>query len=566
MELLDGKYEIVATLGSGAYGKVYLTQEVMTEMYFAIKMIHSDKNYLESSLIKEIKILAELYHKNIVSYHHYFFHENRLFLVMQYCSNGNLSDKIAQEKKLDHLTAVEYCISICEGLEFIHQHNFVHHDIKPQNILFDDQEVIKIGDFGVANSQIGTNAYLAPEIILGEDDFSQDARIDIYAVGITLLEMILGENPLLNLSLRERLSKKIDQSFISSDIPKWLLQIILKATHPNKVNRFQTAAEFRNSLINRTIPPTLNKSLIKANNIAEKAESLIKKKQWQKCFTLLKFAEENINAQSPQVMLALGKYFLKLNETDKSLYYFNNALKINPRLDIYKELGDLYLKQNKLALAVSILSDHIQRFPSDLEAITFLLEALFYLEHYEEGIDIITEILQYHQKDILFNNLLVFNAAANKLNKKYCADLVIRFKNNPFIMYNTLIAKSNKIWNNESSPTLKDKLLFQKFRFSSYKIRNSIFLNDFKFDKHIVLIGRDPLCDFVIKDSSVSRLHAILINFSNDIWIKDMRSYSGTFVNGNMIDSEIMLSGNETIRISDTNIQFNNKQGILWNN
>ena len=133
-------------------------------------------------------------------------------------------------------------------------------------------------------------------------------------------------------------------------------------------------------------------------------------------------------------------------------------------------------------------------------------------------------------------------------------------------MYNTLIAKSNKIWNNESSPTLKDKLLFQKFRFSSYKIRNSIFLNDFKFDKHIVLIGRDPLCDFVIKDSSVSRLHAILINFSNDIWIKDMRSYSGTFVNGNMIDSEIMLSGNETIRISDTNIQFNNKQGILWNN
>lgn len=192
---LDNKYKIKSRLGKGGFGIVYLAEDNLAKRKVAIKALLEKESLEQSLLIREIEFLASLKNISIVTFYHHFFHEGILYLVMEYCSGGNLDDLIESKKNIAIDEALNISLEVCEVFEFIHNKNIIHRDIKPNNILIDYNGKIKVSDFGIANTHGGTTLYLAPEVYSAEYISSKDPRIDIYALGITLLEMLTGQNP-----------------------------------------------------------------------------------------------------------------------------------------------------------------------------------------------------------------------------------------------------------------------------------------------------------------------------------------------------------------------------------
>jgi len=114
-------------------------------------------------------------------------------------------------------TIMQWGKDLADTLHFVHRQGIVHHDIKPDNILFTSEEALKVGDFGVANRNAGTVPYLAPEMLLGEVD-TADARVDVYALGITLLELLRNRNPFDGMSPGETQRAKMRHEFIPSEL------------------------------------------------------------------------------------------------------------------------------------------------------------------------------------------------------------------------------------------------------------------------------------------------------------------------------------------------------------
>ena len=196
-DLLDKKYEVVISVGEGGFGKVFLARDkLIKERLVAIKVMKEENPERQKDLIQEMEFLARLNSPTIVNFYHQFYQERRLHLVMEYCGGGSLRRMAMKTSALNPNTVFQWGITIADVLSFVHKKGIVHHDIKPDNILFTQDGILKIGDFGVANRNLGTLPYLPPEVFMANNDAPTDPRVDIYALGITLLELIAGENPL----------------------------------------------------------------------------------------------------------------------------------------------------------------------------------------------------------------------------------------------------------------------------------------------------------------------------------------------------------------------------------
>lgn len=189
-------------LGEGGFGKVYLVEEKESHQNYALKFLrHSFKDVKAVNfLYKEIEILTRLEHRNIVKLYSYFeTEENKIALIMEYCSGGTLKKYIAEKGKLTEEEAKRILLQILETISYCHKMDLIHHDLKPDNILFSDEskEKIKLIDFGIASllksvNKGGSLQYLPPEIINGKDTRSLPS-IDIWAIGCILFEMITGK-------------------------------------------------------------------------------------------------------------------------------------------------------------------------------------------------------------------------------------------------------------------------------------------------------------------------------------------------------------------------------------
>ena len=156
--LLDGKYEVIRGLGEGAFGRVLLAKDIVIQDHFvAIKVLKDQDPERQQALINEMTLLANLQNPSIVTFHHHFKDKDngRLHLVMEYCADGSLRKKIQRGKGLEPNLVFQWGIQLADVLDFVHNNGIVHHDIKPDNILFTSDGHLKIGDFGVANKNIG---------------------------------------------------------------------------------------------------------------------------------------------------------------------------------------------------------------------------------------------------------------------------------------------------------------------------------------------------------------------------------------------------------------------------
>jgi serine/threonine protein kinase len=564
-DILDDKYEIIRALGEGGFGYVFLARDLLLpERFVAIKVLKDEDHERQDNLVREMAFLSRLDNPSIVSFYHHFTYANKLHLVMEYCSAGNLRQVAKKYSRTDDNTVIQWGIAIAQVLGFVHSQGIIHHDIKPDNILFATDTKLKVGDFGVANKNIGTLAYMPPEVFLMDYVSSKDQRTDVYSLGITLVEVLLGKSPFGGLSGRDLLLQKLKHDFIPSDKPRWLQEVLLKATHPTPEMRFQTMPDFREALTSKSVPLIIDHNRMVADDLAEKADAQIKKKKWRETSKLINQALYCC-PDSVKALLAAGRYRIRVNNFLDAKRFLDKALQLNPRVEVQKELGWINLDEGNYPQALSMLTDYLHRNASDYEAVNLLIQCYYETERYEQAAELAKAVIG---KSACFrNNYIISQILAGVLPISDCADL--KTEKNPFLRYNALVATEvPSAWGSEGKASLKSKLLFQDFRFGSRRSENNVLSikqvsTTREFKEKIVGIGRSQSNQFIISDHLASRRHCLVVNFPDDIWLYELNSTSGTFVDDKKVRRKQFLLGVRDVRIGDSQFQIASRSDFL---
>ncbi|KAK4259319.1 hypothetical protein QN277_005661 [Acacia crassicarpa] len=199
------KLEKGERIGAGAFGTVYVARNRKTGAFCAVKELKDiDK---PESIQKEIKILSQLEHPNIVKYYGHEEDGNNISLYMEFIETGSLKKYVSKRGGALHETLIrKFTAQILAGLVYLHSKRVVHRDLKPDNILVDSQDIIKLVDFGLSkhlaksvdnHSKLGTPYFAAPEVLRKEEyNSSEEAyAADIWSLGGVIIEMCSGKHP-----------------------------------------------------------------------------------------------------------------------------------------------------------------------------------------------------------------------------------------------------------------------------------------------------------------------------------------------------------------------------------
>ena len=241
------KFRVDAVLGEGGMGIVYRAWDMVLERTVALKMIHRQRTPKDISFrrfLAEAQILAKLDHPNIVPVHDFFEHEGSWFIVMPYVEGMTLAKIIEREGPMSYQRFSLICKQILSALSYAHRAGVTHRDIKPSNVILAREGTIKVTDFGLAKSEYypaltkpsstaGTLYYMSPEQV--KDLATVDHRSDLYALGMTLYEMLTGRTPFSPASPPVDIMNAIlQQQFPSprrlfAPVPEPLSEIVMKA-------------------------------------------------------------------------------------------------------------------------------------------------------------------------------------------------------------------------------------------------------------------------------------------------------------------------------------------------
>jgi serine/threonine protein kinase len=163
---LDGKYVVVGRLGGGGFGEVFLAEDqAIPGRQVGLKVLSRHPTGDHADLIWEMRALSQFQYPGVVAFHHHFTHQTLLVLAMEFCAGGSLGDLLHSDSPINPDEVFRWGAMLCDTLAFVHGKGIVHHDIKPGNILFSHDGLVKIGDFGVANRNGGTRLYMSPEAL-----------------------------------------------------------------------------------------------------------------------------------------------------------------------------------------------------------------------------------------------------------------------------------------------------------------------------------------------------------------------------------------------------------------
>ncbi len=573
-ELFDNRYRFVKDLGSGGFGKVFLAREERSENLVAIKQLKNEDKAKQDDIIYEMQMVSRFNHPNIVLYKHHFVQDDLLYIVMEYCPLGSLRDLMRKEK-ITSTFVWKWMSELTETLQLVHEKEIIHHDIKPDNILFTENRIIKITDFGVANTGAGTRPYMSPEALGWETAAVKDARVDIYALGVTLMELLTKRNPFFGKSAEEIIELHDLKDFGITGLPNWQQEIILKAIAKIPEQRFQSMKDFNEAIQAQSVPIIFDKEVIQAGDLAEKAERLLQKKKWQSAYSVLEYAEKTLKP-NVNILLQKGKYHLMAQQIELSKAYYEKALKWNPRLDVQKELGWINLELKNYPTGISLLSDHLHRNPSDYEAYNLLLQCYYETNRYEPAMDLARILLDVEPTNKCFANNYYVCSAMHYIGQTVFPNTVLKAdkSENHFLNYNYgVILETDLSHNYKKEPTLKSKLLFMDYRFNKYSpstlyctAGNSEAFKEAETQKAIIKFGRESYDVNDVKvpnGTAISRRHCVIINFKDDVWLYDLDS-TGTYVNGNKVVNKAPLIGRNIIRISKTEYEFTNDKSKLF--
>nr|MBN1229391.1 protein kinase [Anaerolineae bacterium] len=253
-----GQYEIIEKLGQGGMATVYLARQTSIGRTVAIKVMPPhfmhDETFMQR-FEREVQVIADLQHPRVLPVYDYGELDGRPYIVMAYMGGGTLVDLIRQgAMPVDEV--VRIVEQIAEGLDHAHRKGVIHRDFKPSNVLMDDHGNAYLADFGIAKISeatvqltgggiVGTPAYMAPE--MSQEGVTTKA-IDIYALGVTIYEMLAGEFPFhgetpLSVMMAHATRPVPDVREKRPDIPVGVSAVIMRAMAKNPDDRYNTARE-----------------------------------------------------------------------------------------------------------------------------------------------------------------------------------------------------------------------------------------------------------------------------------------------------------------------------------
>ena len=198
----NDKYKSEVFFGKGAFGEAWKVFEKRTQKPYIVKMLFttgsSEKERQEAE--NEVKVLKSISHESIVKYMEYFFENNEYFLIMEFCSGGDLKKAIDAQKRLAKTFSEEIVLiwfgQLISGLKYLKERKILHRDLKPNNVFLTSENKIKIGDFGLAKTldstyemaetRKGARVYMAPERHRGE---RYNHKADMWSLGCILYEL-----------------------------------------------------------------------------------------------------------------------------------------------------------------------------------------------------------------------------------------------------------------------------------------------------------------------------------------------------------------------------------------
>src|SRR5205085_8558522 len=204
---LNDRYKLEARIGAGGMSTVYRALDETLQRKVAIKLMNlefaNDSDQLER-FRREARAVAQLNHPHIVGVIDAGEDDGAPFIVFEFVDGETLKERIRRNGRLAIPEAIAYAIEIARALGAAHAQGIVHRDVKPQNVLIDEEGAAKVTDFGIARSLdeegltaegrvLGTTDYVSPEQALGHDIAS--GQCDIYSLGIVLFEMLTGDVP-----------------------------------------------------------------------------------------------------------------------------------------------------------------------------------------------------------------------------------------------------------------------------------------------------------------------------------------------------------------------------------
>jgi len=262
-------YEIQSVIGSGGMGKVYLAKQLTIDREVAIKILDpslSENPQFKERFINEANALAKLNHPNIVSIYDFVEYENNYCIIMEYVKGATLDNIIDNNNKPDLPFSINIIKQVLDGLYYAHKQSIVHRDIKPSNIIVDQDNRVRILDFGIAKlvlsnsnltktgTRMGSVKYMSPEQVLGKE---LELKTDIYSTGITFYEILTGKLPfdsdtdsdfiVQNKIVNDALP---DIRTVNPSVPQNIADAIFTATQKNPDNRFRDCEEFKAMISN----------------------------------------------------------------------------------------------------------------------------------------------------------------------------------------------------------------------------------------------------------------------------------------------------------------------------
>ena len=261
---INDRYEIIKTIGEGGMANVYLANDTILDRKVAIKVLRGDLSNDEKFIRRfkrEALSVSNLSHPNIVEVYDVGEEDGNYYIVMEYIEGKTLKQLLQKRGALTLNEVIDIMTQLTDGLAHAHEAYIIHRDIKPQNIMIEDNGLVKITDFGIAmalnstqltqtNSVMGSVHYLPPEQANGK---GSTVKSDIYSLGILMYELLTGSVPFKGDTAVEIALKHMKEKIPSirkqnPTIPQSVENIILKATAKNPKNRYDNVRDMYKDL------------------------------------------------------------------------------------------------------------------------------------------------------------------------------------------------------------------------------------------------------------------------------------------------------------------------------
>lgn len=269
-QTLSGRYRIDQMLGQGGMSAVYRAYDPNLKRDVAIKLVHShlsnDPEFVKR-FEEEAAVVASLRHANIVQVFDFNSDNGVSYMVMEFIPGETLQERLkrlnASRQRMSVEDAIRFTVDTCNALSYAHKRGMVHRDIKPANIMLDVNNQAILMDFGivkilggsshtVTGAVMGTARYMPPELVRSEP---ADQRTDIYALGVTLYEMLSGRTPFdadsaMTVMMMHLNDPVPDLRQLRADIDPRLIQVVMRSLAKDRNFRYQTTEEFAAALLN----------------------------------------------------------------------------------------------------------------------------------------------------------------------------------------------------------------------------------------------------------------------------------------------------------------------------